>query len=277
MLPLCTSVTELAVVVDRVLDGGAHQALGAFARDRLDADARGGREADLLDAHFILQELDDLPGVVGFGHPFDAGVDVLGVLAENHHVGLARILQRRGDALEVTHRAYALVEVEFLAQRDVERADAAADGRGQRALDRYRVLLAGAERFLGQPDVRAIDARRLFASIDLHPGDLLLAAVGLGHGGIDHCLHHRRDVDTNAVALDEGDDRIVGRRLARDDFLTLAGYLDQGCAHECSVAVVRLGRLYYLPKLTHRIISLLSLATCQSRRPDFGVYVIHRC
>jgi hypothetical protein len=40
------------------------------------------READLLDAHLVLQELDDLQRL-RVGLPFDAGVDVLGVLAED--------------------------------------------------------------------------------------------------------------------------------------------------------------------------------------------------
>src|SRR5690606_25910177 len=48
------------VVVDRVLDRLAHEALGTLARDRLDADARGGREADLLDPELFLQDLDEL-------------------------------------------------------------------------------------------------------------------------------------------------------------------------------------------------------------------------
>ena len=72
--------------------------------------------------------------------PLDAGVDVLGVLAEDHHVDLLGPLHRAGHALEVAHRAQADVEVEHLAQRDVERADAAADRRGERALDADEVL-----------------------------------------------------------------------------------------------------------------------------------------
>ena len=48
--------------------------------------------------------------------PLDAGVDVLGVLAEDHHVDLLGVLDRRGHAVEVAHRAQADVEVEHLAQ-----------------------------------------------------------------------------------------------------------------------------------------------------------------
>jgi hypothetical protein len=91
---------RLAVVVDGVLDGGAHQAFGAFARDRLDADARGVREADLLDAHLVLQELDDLLAGVGAGGPLDAGVDVFRVLAEDHHVDLLGCFSGLGTPLK---------------------------------------------------------------------------------------------------------------------------------------------------------------------------------
>jgi hypothetical protein len=91
---------RLAVVVDGVLDGGAHQARGALARHRLDADAGGVREADLLDAHLVLQELDELLAVVGFGGPFDAGVDVFRVLAEDHHVDLLGFFSGLGTPLK---------------------------------------------------------------------------------------------------------------------------------------------------------------------------------
>ena len=40
-----------------------------------------------------------------------------------------------GTPGEILHRAQADVEIEHLAQRDVQRADAAADRRGERAFD----------------------------------------------------------------------------------------------------------------------------------------------
>jgi hypothetical protein len=57
-------------------------------------------EADLLDAHLVLQELDELLGLVGLGFEFDAGVDVFGVLAEDHHVGLLGSLTGEGTPLK---------------------------------------------------------------------------------------------------------------------------------------------------------------------------------
>ena len=60
--------------------------------------------------------------------------------------------------------------------------------------------------------------------------DLALAAVGLGHRRVDHLDHHRRDVDARAVALDVGNDRIVGNVEAKvrvdGDLLAAGGHLD---------------------------------------------------
>jgi hypothetical protein len=95
---------RLAVVVDRVLDGLAHEAVRPFSRHGLDADRRGLGEADLLDAHLLHEEVDDLLGVGGLGLPLDARVDVFRVLAEDHHVDLLGLLDRRRDALEPAHR-----------------------------------------------------------------------------------------------------------------------------------------------------------------------------
>ena len=153
--------------------------------------------------------------------------------------GLGRVLERARHAREVAHGAEADVEVELLAQRDVERADAAAHRRRQRALDRDGVLAHGRERLLGEPDVAAVDRRRLLAGVDLHPVDPPLAAVAALDGGIDDVLHHRRDVGADPVALDVGDDRVVGRGLARDDLLAAVRNLDvRVCAHSPTFLVV---------------------------------------
>src|SRR5690606_7443385 len=116
-----------AIVVHGILQGLAHQALGAFFRDRLDADAAVLGEADLLDAHFLGEELDDLFGLGAAGLPFHAGINIFGVLAEDHHVHIARLLHRAGHAFEPANRALADVQVQFLTQGDVQGADAGAN------------------------------------------------------------------------------------------------------------------------------------------------------
>ena len=69
-------------------------ALRAFLRDGLDSDRSGLGEANLLNAHFLKQELLHLRHLCRAVHPLDAGVDVLGVLAEDHHIGELGVLYR---------------------------------------------------------------------------------------------------------------------------------------------------------------------------------------
>lgn len=79
----------VAVVVDRVLDRGLDEALGALLGDGLEPQARGVGEADLLVAigEVLFEECLELGVVLGALFELDAGVDVLGVLAEDDHVG----------------------------------------------------------------------------------------------------------------------------------------------------------------------------------------------
>ena len=115
-----------------------------------------------------------------------------------------------------------------MAQGDVERADAAADGGGHRAFDGYGVFFQGFEGFFGQPDVVAVDFGGFLAGVDFHPVDFSLAAVGFGHRRVDHVFHYRRDVHTDAVALDKGNNWIVRHGLAGNDFGTCSGDFDMG-------------------------------------------------
>ena len=101
-----------------------------------------GAEADFFEilGKFLRQKIEYL---LRFGRPagvFDARVNVLGVFAEDDHVHLFRMLDGRGHAGEPLHGAQADIEIEHLAQRDIERADAAADGRGQRAFDADEII-----------------------------------------------------------------------------------------------------------------------------------------
>ena len=62
-----------------------------------------------------------------------------------------------GTPCEPLHRAQADVEIEHLAQRDVERADAAADRRGQRAFDADEIFLERLDRVVRQPVVEFLE------------------------------------------------------------------------------------------------------------------------
>ena len=82
----------LALEGDRILDGGTKQTLATFLGGRFDADPRGLREADFLELlrKIFLQQIEKLAAVGRARLEFDAGVDVLGILAEDHHVDFAR-------------------------------------------------------------------------------------------------------------------------------------------------------------------------------------------
>ena len=134
------------------------------------------------------------------------GVDVLGVLPEDHHVDLLGVLHRRRHAGEPAHRAQAHVEVEDLAQRDVERLRMPPPiGVVSGPLIPMRCSRNAATVVLGQPVAGGVE--RLLPGQHLLPGDLLAV---LRRGGVHHELRRGPDVDAGAVALDEGDDRLVG-------------------------------------------------------------------
>src|SRR5439155_12146435 len=165
-----------APVAEGVFDRGAGEPLGPLARHGLHAGAAGGREADLPDPHFALQERDQLPRLGALRRPLDPGVDVLGVLAKDHHVDLLGALDRARHAREPAHRAEADV----------------------------------VDRILGAPVLEAVEC--LLAGDDLHPGDAALAAVGLLDRGVEDGVAGAPEVGAGAVAPDEGDDGVGGGR-----------------------------------------------------------------
>ena len=77
-----------AVLLDGIFHSRTHQTFRTFFADRLDADAAGFGETDLGDVHFFLQKFDHLLSFGSTGGPFDTGVNIFGVFAEDHHIGL---------------------------------------------------------------------------------------------------------------------------------------------------------------------------------------------
>ena len=226
---------RLAVVVHHILQGFARQTLGAFSGDRFDADAAVLVETDFGHTHFFFQELDHLVRFRRTGFPFDAGINVFGVLAEDGHVDVARLFDRTGHAFKPTHGAQADIQIELLAQGYVQGANTATDRRGQRALDRHDVFLDCIQCFLRQPCVLIVDLSGLLACIDLHPGDFALTAVGFINGCIDDLDHDRADIDTDAVTFDVRNDRVVGHVQGvvciDGDFFTCGWNLDLVVSH----------------------------------------------
>src|SRR5690606_12710671 len=75
-------------------------------------------------------------------------------------------------------------------------------------LDADEKFAHGIEGFF-RHEVAVVDFSRLLAGVNLHPGDLAPAAVGLFDRRIPDALAGRHDVRADTVAFDEGDDRVV--------------------------------------------------------------------
>src|SRR3989454_705949 len=191
--------------LDRVLNRLRDQALGAEFRHRLDADRAAGPD---LRSVALGEKLDDRVRRVASGLVLDARIDVFDVLTEDHDVELPGLLHGRRHAFEVAHGPDAGVEVEQLAQRDVERADPTADGRGERPLDRDPVCADRRQRGLGQPATRRVEG--LLPRQHLQPLHPTAALRDLLDDRVEHAARGAPDVGAGAVALDGRDDRPVG-------------------------------------------------------------------
>ena len=72
------------------------------------------------DQHLVVEEVDELLGLWSAFLPLDAGVNVFRVFAEEDNIHALRILYRRWNALVVLHRTHAGIQVENLAERNVQ-------------------------------------------------------------------------------------------------------------------------------------------------------------
>src|SRR5690606_17446542 len=198
-----------AVVVYRILQCLAHQAHGALLGYRLDADTANLGKADLVVDHFHAQEPVHLLGFMGAWLRLVTGVHVFGVLAVGAHVHVAGVLHRAGDAGEPADLTLTDIEVQLLTQRHVQRTDTAAHRRGQGALDGDNVVLHSFQGFFREPGVLIVNLSGFLAGVDFHPGNLALATVGLLNGSVDDFHHDGRNIDTDTITFDEGNDRVV--------------------------------------------------------------------
>ena len=229
-----------AFVGQRIFHGGFHQANGTDVGDSLDSEAdlhgdvravvvgRGelhvagdgvlGAETDFgkVLREFLREEIQNLLRLGRAADKFDAGINVLRVLAEDDHVHLLRMFHGAGYAREPLHWAQADVQIEHLAQRDIERAHPAADGRGERAFDADKKFAERLHCVIGQPVVELLEGR--FAGEDLHPRDLALPFISFLDRRIHHAHGSRPDVGACAITTDERDDgNVRDREFAASD------------------------------------------------------------
>ena len=192
-----------------MLDGHTHQALGASHGHGFDADA--GIEADLLLAafqHVFVEEFDQPFGIRRPLFPFDSGVNVFCVFAEDDNVHALGMLHGRRHSGVILHRTHAAVEIEDLAQGDVERADAASDGRGQRTFNGDAKFTDRADSVVGEP---ILEARLGFlAGKNFVPGHRALSVVSLFDSGVEHPDGGFPNIAASAVTFNERDDGAIG-------------------------------------------------------------------
>ena len=241
---------HVALVFQRMNDRPPHQPLGSHRRHRLDPHA--GIFAYFLRGpfqHLGIQKINQLLRFHRAGPPFDPRVHVFGVFPEDHHVHAFRFAHRRRHAREITHRPHAGIKIQHLAQRHVQRTNAAAHRSRQRPLDRHAKIANRVHRILRQPFLELPE--RLFPREHFQPLDLALPAVGLLHGRIKHAPRSFPDVAPRAVALDERNHRMVrhvkptagkinrlaSRRHRYPVVSTLHGYtVLPGLSHTCGCA-----------------------------------------
>ncbi len=223
---------RVAVVGQRVVDGLADESLRAELRDRLDPDADGAVVDRVVEAHPVFDELFHLLDLVSPGFPLDAGVDVLGVLPEGDHIHRLGVFHRRRDAVEVVGRPHVRVEIQLLAECDVQRAEARADRGRQRPFDRDAVLADGVNRLLWE--VLAVCVAGGAAGVDAHPRDRAAGRLG---GGVEYLLGGGADIGADPVAVDDRDDwrfghvQLPGILVGERNLLALCGDLDLVVAH----------------------------------------------
>ena len=107
----------------------------------------------------------------------------------------------------ILNRANAGIEIEELAQSDVQRTDAPANRGGQRTLDADAQLAKGSDRVIGQPGLEAVHG--LFAGEDFVPGDPALTVIGNFNCRIEYPDRRFPDITAGAVAFDERNDGMV--------------------------------------------------------------------
>ncbi len=128
------------IIIDSVLNRHANQSLTALLRDGLDTKARACGKTDPVRAKFRLQKVNETLHLLGARGILNPSIDVLGVLAKHHHVRQRCILHWGGYPGEIAYRSNTGEKIERLSHHDVQRTNAAPNGRGQRSFDGDHIL-----------------------------------------------------------------------------------------------------------------------------------------
>lgn len=138
-----------AAVVNGIFEGVIGDAGSTFDGDWFDADTGGfGAGGDFLSAGDSINLADELFGDGFAGFEFDTGVEVFGVFADDYEVDVAGF-EEGADTFVGFAGANAGVQTEFLAEKDVDAAEAFTDGSGDRGFECDAIGANGFEHAFG--------------------------------------------------------------------------------------------------------------------------------
>ena len=178
-----------AAMLQRVLEGVAHDVLGSRDGDRLDGDAGIGTDNARA---LVLAELDELRSRLRALFEFHACIQVLRVFANDDQVDVVVATARTGHG---KHRTQAHVQVECFAKRNVDAAETGSNGSGARALDGNLVALHRLDGLIRQRSARFLGACR--TGLSDFPNDVRTCSF-------HDLLHCSRRFQADAVARNQG-------------------------------------------------------------------------
>ena len=189
-------------------DGSANKTFRTFDRNGFHAEGGSFGKTHLRHTHLFRQELEEF---ASFGRPllpFDAGIDIFSILAEDIHIDFFRLFDRCHNSTEPTYRTEADIEVKGLPKSNVQRTDATADRRCQRAFDPDHIFAESLHRLVGQPTADLLEG--FFACQYFLPFDHSLAAIRPANRFIDNALANWCNLRTYSISLYKGNDDFIG-------------------------------------------------------------------
>src|SRR5215469_13431157 len=194
-------------------DGAPHQSFRPRGRNRLDSHA--GIPPNLFLAvfqHFLVQEFQKLLYFGRAASPLDPDINVFRVFAEDDHVHFFWLANGGGNAFEIPHRPHTRIQVQNLAQGDIQRTNPAPDGCGQGPLDAHAKIARRFDRIVREPLLEGFEG--FLARKHFEPGHTPLPSVRFLDRGIKDAPRSLPDIPPRSISFDKGNNRIQ-RHLQR--------------------------------------------------------------
>ena len=155
-----------------------------------------------------MQKVVEFSSLRSSGLPLYTGIDIFRILTEDTHIHLLGMLYRAYDALEIPDRTLTHIQIECLAQCNVQRTNTASHRCHQRTFNADKIFLKRIERGLRQPFTRLLVC--LTSGKHLHPFYLALTAIGFLYCRINDVLHYWGNLRTHSITFDKRNCRMIG-------------------------------------------------------------------